>query len=181
MSIKSFISGLCKPQTLSQLSLGLAVAMGLNLAANIQQTHAAPPPKLKVVGNKFKDPVGNSVVLRGVSITDFKHVQEAYGYKFMIDLLTSQDKGWHTKILRVPIHPGSWHGGNRDDMFNRFLKPLVDYATEKGLYVIIDWHHIKDPRNHKQDTLEFWQYIAPKFASYGNVFYELFNETSVNA
>jgi endoglucanase len=155
--------------------------MGLNLAANIQPAHAAPPPKLKVVGNKFKDPVGNSVVLRGASITDFKHVQEAYGYKFMIDLLTSQDKGWHTKILRVPVHPGSWYGGNRDDMFNRFLKPLVDYATEKGLYVIIDWHYIEDPRNHKQDTLEFWQYIAPKFASYGNVFYELFNETSVNA
>ncbi len=47
--------------------------------------------------------------------------------------------------------------------------------------MIIDWHYINDPRNHQQDTKEFWQYIAPKFAAYGNVFYELFNEVRVNA
>jgi hypothetical protein len=181
MSIKSFISGLCKPQTLSQLSLGLAVAMGLNLAANIQPAHAAPPPKLKVVGNKFKDPVGNSVVLRGVSLTEIRHMEEAYGHKFMIDLLTNKDQGWYTKILRIPVGGDRWNTSNFDELFNRYLKPTVDYATEKGLYVIIDWHYIADPRNHQQDTLAFWQYIAPKFAAYGNVLYETFNEVSVNA
>ncbi len=178
---KSFIFSLCKPQNWSYFSVGLALAWGLNLALNIQPAHAAPPPKLKVVGNKFKDPSGNSVVLRGVSLTEIRHLEEAYGHKFMIDLLTSKDQGWYTKILRIPVGPDKWNSSNFDELFNRYLKPTVDYATQKGLYVIIDWHHINDPRNHQQDTKEFWQYIAPKFASYGNVFYELFNEARANA
>jgi len=164
----------------AKLLVGIALALGLNLPINIPTVYAAPP-KLKVVGNQFQDPAGSSVVIRGVSITDFQHVEEAYGYKFMIDLLTNEQEGWYTKVLRVPVHPNVWHGSNRDEMFNRYLKPLVNYATEKGLYVIIDWHYIADPRNHQQETLEFWNYIAPKFASYDNVFYELFNELRGNA
>jgi hypothetical protein len=160
----------------------LTISLWAIPVVNIQKAHTAPPPTLRVVGNQFKDPVGNNVILRGVGITDFQHVQDAYGYRFMIDLLTSQQQGWYTRILRVPVHPTSWswYNGNPDDLFNRYLKPLVDYATQKGLYVIIDWHYVDDPRNRREETLRFWRYIAPKFASYGNVFYEVFNEPSVN-
>jgi hypothetical protein len=133
MGNKSFVLSLCKLRNRSHFSVGLALTWGLNLAFNIQPADAAPPPKLKVVGNKFKDPSGNSVVLRGVSLTEIRHLDEAYGHKFMIDLLTSKDKGWYTKILRIPVGPDKWNSSNFDELFNRYLKPTVDYATQKGL------------------------------------------------
>jgi len=60
----------------------------------------------------------------------------------------------------------------------RFLKPAVDYATSKNLYVIIDHHQIDNATtgNSAADATTFWTDIAPKFANYANVLYEPFNE-----
>jgi endoglucanase len=67
---------------------------------------------------------------------------------------------------------------NAADYVSKVLKPAVDYATGKNLYVIIDHHQIDDAteRNSAADANTFWKDIAPKFASYGNVLYEPFNE-----
>ena len=65
------------------------------------------------------------------------------------------------------------------DYVGKILKPAIDYATSKNLYVIIDFHQIDDmttSTNSAADANTFWTDIAPKFASYSNVFYEVFNE-----
>ena len=58
------------------------------------------------------------------------------------------------------------------------LKPAVDYATSKNLYVIIDYHQIDNATTGTSaaDATTFWTDIAPQFASYTNVLYEPFNE-----
>ncbi len=167
--------------------LGTLAIWGISLTAIDRKTIAAPPPNIRVVGNKFQDSQGSTVVLRGVSLTDAEHISKNFGYKFIIDLLTDPSKNWYTKIVRVPVHPHTWLENEAfsqtkaDRHFNQYLKPLIDYASSKGLYVIIDWHYVQDPRNKQSQTLAFWKYIAPKFSSYGNVLYEIYNENSSNA
>jgi hypothetical protein len=67
---------------------------------------------------------------------------------------------------------------NAADYVNKVLKLAVDYATTKNLYVIIDHHQIDDATKGTSaaDATTFWTDISPKFASYSNVLYELFNE-----
>ncbi|HEX7596857.1 MAG TPA: glycoside hydrolase family 5 protein, partial [Polyangia bacterium] len=64
------------------------------------------------------------------------------------------------------------------DYVSKLLKPAVDYATGKNLYVIIDHHQIDNVAtgNSAADATSFWTDIAPQFASYTNVIFEAFNE-----
>jgi aryl-phospho-beta-D-glucosidase BglC (GH1 family) len=66
------------------------------------------------------------------------------------------------------------------DYINNVLKPAVDYATSKNLYVIIDFHQIDNvtsgTNNSSAAAVTFWTTVAPVFSSYSNVIYEAFNE-----
>jgi endoglucanase len=68
------------------------------------------------------------------------------------------------------------------DYVSKVLKPAVDYATSKNMYVIIDHHQIDNAVSGTtatataNDATTFWTDIAPKFASYNNVIFEPFNE-----
>ena len=44
------------------------------------------------------------------------------------------------------------------------------------MYAIIDWHYIANTYDCVEETSEFWEYIAPKFANDSHVMFELFNE-----
>ncbi len=65
-----------------------------------------------------------------------------------------------------------------EDYIAKVLKPAVDYATGKNLYVIIDFHQIDDATKGETaaDANTFWTTVAPAFANYANVIYEAFNE-----
>ena len=59
----------------------------------------------------------------------------------------------------------------------KILRPAVDYATSKNLYVIIDFHQIDDTAGQSgNDASLFWTFLAPAFKDYTNVIYEAFNE-----
>ena len=64
------------------------------------------------------------------------------------------------------------------DYIAKVLKPAVDYATSKTMYVIIDYHQIDDATKGQSaaDATTFWTAVAPAFASYSNVIFEAFNE-----
>ena len=150
------------------------------LAGNIIRLHAATP-WLHVDGNKIKDPAGNVVVLRGVDIQDIagQATDPTVGLYGLINRLTdttdnaSTSPGWYTKVIRFTINPGI---SNFDTYFNTILKPAVDSATKKGLYVIIDNHFIADITGNINYTNNFWTYMAPRFRNYSNVLYEVYNE-----
>jgi endoglucanase len=67
---------------------------------------------------------------------------------------------------------------NAADYVSKVLKPAVDYATSKNLYVIIDHHQIDNAASGTSaaDAKTFWADVAPKFANYSNVIFEPFNE-----
>jgi len=144
-------------------------------------------PWLTVVGNKLQDPSGKTVILRGVSIEGLTQ-QMATGLKVngLLDKITNKNDvdpasvgapgspGWYTKIVRLPADPP----GTSDTYVTNTLKPAVDYATNLGLYAIIDLHYIDNPYNQAANVTAFWTKIAPMFATYSNVFYEVFNESN---
>ena len=54
----------------------------------------------------------------------------------------------------------------------------VSYATKLGMYVIIDWHILKDndPNQHISEAKQFFADYSYKYSNYDNVLYEICNE-----
>ncbi len=150
----------------------------------------ASTPWLHVEGNKIKDPLGNVVVLRGVSLIDLGHQEVWKGGAFaMIDRLSDKDDpqgnspGWYTKVVRIPIFLADISSGwpNRfnpenEHFYRGLLRPIVDYCADKDIYAIIDCHYVADTWEKVAQTSEFWDYMAPRFANDSHVLFELFNE-----
>ena len=159
--------------------INLAVAM-VCVSALLFPVLCIQTPLLHVDGKYFKDPGGNIVILRGVDLPDLAMLNTQRGTMSvtkMIDTLTNASHGWYAYLLRLCISPETWLG-NPDSYYNSHLKPAVDYCVSKGVYCIIDWHYVADPAPNAASTVQFWTYIAPKFKTYTNVFYEIFNENS---
>lgn len=142
---------------------------------------SAQTPWLHVDGNKIKDPLGNVVILHGLAVKDIQQ-QINDPVKPLDSLLTMLTDtadtsggvhGWYPHVVRFTINPGI---SDFENYYTSVLKPSVDYATRKGLYVIIDNHFVSDVVGADQYTQNFWTFMAPKFRNYSNVFYELFNE-----
>lgn len=137
-------------------------------------------PWLHTDGRYFKDPAGNIVILRGVDLPDLAMMNTQRGsmnVSKMIDTLTNASHGWYARLIRLCVAPETWLG-NPDSYYNNHLKPAVDYCVNKGVYCIVDWHYIADPAGNANSTIQFWTYVAPKFKTYPNVFYEIYNENS---
>jgi endoglucanase len=150
----------------------------------------ADTPWLHTEGNQLKDPDGNTVILRGVSMIDIGAEESWYGgiYNNIDRLVNKNDSqgsspGWYTKIIRIPVIPYDSgfqspipYVNGSDDFYNTLLRPVIDYCKQKDVYAIIDWHYVDDVNIHAQTTTEFWTYIAPKFANDSHVLFELYNE-----
>jgi len=166
------------------------------------------PPAPTVQGNQLKDPTGKTIVLRGSSLIDIGALyayggKSAAGITARMDKIA--EAGVQGHVVRVPVYPEINYNPGGDptcsplpypvgsgpsaacmphvslsgpDYVSTLLKPAVDYATSKNLYVIIDFHQIDSivTGNSAADAKTFWTAIAPVFAGYSNVLYEPFNE-----
>ncbi len=148
-----------------------------------------PNPKAKVLpliavkGNKFVNPAGETVLFRGVSIADPANIDEQGHWNRE---LFAGVKDLGANLVRLPVHPIAW----RDRTPAGYLKLLdqaVDWCTDLGMYVIIDWHSIGNLKSGMfqapiydtsiPETLAFWRTIAMHFKGNNTVAcYELFNE-----
>jgi hypothetical protein len=165
-------------------------------------------PWLTVNGNKLQDPTGKTIILRGSALIDIGSLywyggQSAAGITARMDKVAAAGVQGH--VVRLPVYPEvdyNTGGGatcspcpypvgtgptasctpktplSAADYFSKVLKPAVDYATSKNLYVIVDYHQIDNATSGTSaaDAKTFWTDIAPKFAGASNVLYEPFNE-----
>ena len=170
-------------------------------------TGGAGLPQLTVNGTKLQDPSGKTIILRGSALIDIGALYY-YAGQNISGITTRMDKvaaaGVQGHVVRLPVYPKvDYNGGSptcspcpypvgtgptasctpttpvsASDYVAKILKPAVDYATSKNLYVIIDFHQIDNATtgNSAADATTFWTDIAPRFASYTNVIYEPFNE-----
>ncbi len=144
---------------------------------------ASYPAALHVEGNRLVDASGQTVRLRGVMIPDPYRLD---GEKRFNQELIAEIQATGANVIRVPVHPENWQ--NDADYLWRYLDPLVSWAGDAGLYVIIDLHFIgniasgageqmpdlKQPAAAFADA--FWTQVAPYFAAAPHVLFEIYNE-----
>lgn len=176
---------------LSAKTLSLTMADGAKItvdckAQTAEKTPTTPsvPPAtadavgaLHVSGTKLVDEVGNAVQLRGVSTHGMAWFPEYINF----DAFKTLRDDWGANVVRLAMYTAEYsgycNGGDREK-----LKTLVDngvqYASELGMYVIIDWHILSDfnPNTNKSDAIAFFNEMSVKYADYDNVIYEICNE-----
>lgn len=135
--------------------------------------------KLAVSRTDLVDASGSKFRLKGVSthgLTWFADFVSKDTYQYFKD-------SFGINLVRFAMYTdtgdsyGYCSGGNKSEI-EELLGKGVDAATDLGLYAIIDWHILNDndPNMHIDDAKDFFDRISKKYASYGNVIYEIANE-----
>jgi len=150
----------------------------------IPVARAINTPWLSTQGRFIKDPSGNTVILRGVSLVDVSVANSrTRNAVTQTNMATDNANGWYARVVRFPVYPNAIDGqpgwiANPDAYYNNHLNPAIQNCVARQIYCIIDWHYIADYNNSTIDTStrNFWTYIAPKYANTPNVIFELYNE-----
>jgi fibronectin type 3 domain-containing protein len=137
---------------------------------------------LHVDGNRIKDSSGNNVTLRGVSILAPEHNNECTtcATKPISEMLQWQadaGRGWHSRIVRLQVTCAKV--SDPAQSFADIIDPYVQQAIAKGLYIIVDLHFVSNYGSGgipQVFVMNFWKYVAPKYANTPNVLFEVYNE-----
>lgn len=139
--------------------------------------------KISVSGNKFISEDGKTFVFRGLNASDPDKLQlQGHWDKSYLQEM----KNWGANVVRIPVHPTAWRKQGKDK-YMEMLDKGVQWATELGLYVIIDWHSIGNLRTEmyqddmyettRKETFEFWRMMSKHYKGNNTVaFFELYNE-----
>ena len=159
---------------------------GTYLTRPLNSPDAEKLPLIAVSGNRFVDPSGKPMLFRGVNIADPDKI-ESQGHWSRDLFVKVKETG--ANVVRIPVHPAAWRGrGARD--YLALLDQAVEWSTDLGLYVDIDWHSIgnlreglfQDPMYETSltETLNFWRTMAAHYNGNHTVaFFELFNEPTL--
>lgn len=132
---------------------------------------------LKVDGTNVVDANGEIFQLAGVSTHGLAWFPD-YVNK---DAFQSIRDDWGANVIRLAMYTaengGYCEGGNKDNL-KSLVKSGVNYATELGMYAIVDWHilHDLDPNKYKSDSIAFFDEMSKEFKDQDNVIYEICNE-----
>ncbi len=132
---------------------------------------------LKVKGNQIVDASGKNFQICGVSTHGLGWFPQYVNKNAMVSL--RDDFGANTIRLAMYTAEGAGYctGGDRNKLKN-LVTSGVDFATNAGMYAIIDWHilHDLDPNVYKDDAKAFFDEMSKKYAGNNNVLYEICNE-----
>ena len=148
----------------------------------VENVSAASTPvkrngRLSVKGTRLVNSQGKTVVLKGVSthgINWFPQYVNKAAFKTLRD-------NWGVNCIRLAMYTEEYNGycsgGNQAEL-RKLINNGVKYATELGMYVIIDWHILSDgnPAKNKKQAMSFFKYMAKKYKNQNNIFYEICNE-----
>lgn len=133
--------------------------------------------KISVKGTDIVDKNGEKYQLRGVSTHGLAWFPE-YVNKEAFQTLRDD---WGANLIRLAMYTDE-SGGYCTDGDKTKLKKLVsdgvDYATELGMYVIIDWHvlHDLDPNKYIEESKKFFDEMSSRYRDNDNIIYEICNE-----
>ena len=138
---------------------------------------------LHVNKGKLVDHNGEVVTLHGMSTHGLSWYPEYVNREFF----EFMKKDWNIDVIRLAMYTDELDGYCVGDEINKqkLLKVIDDgvrFATELGLYVIIDWHILMDysPHMYKDEAIKFFDYVSKKYKSYGNIIYEICNEPNMD-
>ena len=130
---------------------------------------------LAVDGNRLINEKRENIQLKGLSSHGIQWFDGLYS-KVNLERLK---QNWGINVFRVAMYTdpdASGYVQNRD-LINKVYE-IVDSAIELNMYVIVDWHILKDsnPATYKEEAKDFFSQVAAKYADKPNVIYEICNE-----
>ena len=139
-------------------------------------TPVANHGKLVVKGTDIYDANGKPYQLKGASTHGLQWFPE-YVSK---ETFTTIRDDWGANMIRLALYTdenGYCSGGNKEKL-KSLVEDGVQYATELGMYVIIDWHILHDltPKKYQSEAEAFFDEMSFLYADYDNVLYEICNE-----
>jgi endoglucanase len=140
-------------------------------------------PQVAVEGNRFVDPDGETLVFRGIAMADPAALSERGEWNRGYFEAAAE---WNANVVRVPVHPLWWREYG-EEQYLEWLDQAVQWSTELGMYVIIDWHTIGNLLTgvyhrdiyvtSRDETFRFWNTMAQRYRGNTTVaFFELVNE-----
>lgn len=152
----------------------------------VENPMAKKLPLIKVKGNCFVNEKGDTILFRGLAIADPDKIEQEGRWN---KNLFVKVKEMGATIVRIPVHPVPWRM-RTPIKYIQLLDQAVEWCTELGMYILIDWHSIgnlgmelfQDPVyvTTQKETYEFWRTIAVHFKGNNTVaFYEIFNEPTL--
>ena len=140
------------------------------------QTPVAKYGKLSVKGTNLVGSNGDVVQLKGVST----HSISAFPQYINKETFKEMRDSWNINVVRIAMYSNP-NDGYKPELHNK-VKEAVNYATDLGLYVIIDWHILQDnnPNTYKNEAISFFEEMATQFKNNDNVLYEICNEPNGN-
>ena len=130
---------------------------------------------LSVVGGRLVDRDGTPIQLRGMS----SHGLQWFGEFANESSIRWLRDDWRATVVRAAMYTDPDANGY---VANRSLKEkvyeVVDAAIALDLYVIVDWHILKDndPNLYRDEALDFFEEVSARYAGVPNVLYEIANE-----
>ena len=143
--------------------------------------------KLRKDGNNLVDAYGNIFQLRGIgthSILQYTNLHT----KSMFECLKNNG----INCIRISVYLSDYSFKYSDGLKQlgyinakeehiAEIEKIIDLCVEVGLYAIIDWHTMSDEITdgmipYQEESVEFFEYFAQKYANSPNVLYELQNE-----
>ncbi len=132
---------------------------------------------LHLEGTQLCDENNNPVQLRGVSTHGIGWFPQYVNEEFFKEL----KEDWNANVVRLAMYTHENSGyctdGNKTSL-KQLVKDGVKYATDNGLYVIIDWHVLQEqnPHTYKSEAKVFFEEMSKEYKDYTNVIYEICNE-----
>lgn len=132
---------------------------------------------LHVENGKLTDASGNVVQLYGMSTHGIAWFPQYINY----DSFRTLRDDWNTNCIRLAMYTAEYGGycaGEDQEQLKQLVKDGVSYATDLGMYVIVDWHILSDcdPNQNKDAAIAFFREMSEAFADNDNVLYEICNE-----
>lgn len=138
---------------------------------------SALPAMLKVQGNQIVDANGKTVWLQGVAVPSLEWNPKGDNMMKSCEVAISE---WKANVIRIPVKEAFWWGkgekkipANDAKAYQQLIDNIVNYCAGRGVYVVIDLHRFRAPR---QEHADFWKEVAEKYKNHPAVMFELFNE-----
>ncbi|WP_440053521.1 cellulase family glycosylhydrolase [Pseudoalteromonas sp. T1lg65] len=132
--------------------------------------------KLKVCDNRVCSESGEVVQLRGMS----SHGLQWYGLnkcltEQSLDVLAEE---WQADIIRLSMYVQESGYATNPEKFTEEMNKLIEMASERGLYVLVDWHQLNpgDPNYNLSFAKKFFTDVVSANKSRNNIIYDVANE-----
>lgn len=127
--------------------------------------------QLSVKGTNIVDKSGRKVQLKGASTHGI-----AWFPQYVNKSCFKSFRSMGANTIRLALYSDP-NAGFSTSLYKK-VEEGVKYATELGMYVIIDWHILSDgnPKTYQKQALKFFTKFSKKYAKQKNVLYEICNE-----